>query len=148
MGNLFSELKRRNVVRVGIAYLVVGWLIIEVLDTVAPRLGLPDWVPTFFIVAVLDMITIPVRAGDKRPGRDGDHIGQRRFEVCPAAGGQQKPPGYGPKNVQAKPFHHWSKVPGEVPAASGIRSLCDHSRKWGGCTPLIPKADLGRHHRF
>ena len=40
-------------VRVGIAYLVVGWLIIEVIDTVAPRRGMPDWVPTFFIVAVL-----------------------------------------------------------------------------------------------
>ncbi len=53
MSNLFEELKRRNVVRVGIAYMVVGWLIIEVLDTVAPRLGLPDWVPTFFIVVVL-----------------------------------------------------------------------------------------------
>ncbi len=53
MSNLFEELKRRNVVRVAIAYLVVGWLIIEVLDTVAPRLGLPDWVPTFFIVVVL-----------------------------------------------------------------------------------------------
>ena len=26
MSNLFEELKRRNVVRVGIAYLVVGWV--------------------------------------------------------------------------------------------------------------------------
>ena len=53
MGQLFEELKRRNVVRVGIAYVVVGWLIIEVIDTIAPRLGMPDWVPTFFIVLVL-----------------------------------------------------------------------------------------------
>ena len=53
MGDLFNELKRRNVVRVGIAYAVVGWLIIEVIDTIAPRLGMPDWVPTFFIVLVL-----------------------------------------------------------------------------------------------
>ena len=53
MQDLFSELKRRNVVRVGIAYAVGGGLIIEVLDTVAPRLGMPEWVPTFFIVVVL-----------------------------------------------------------------------------------------------
>ena len=53
MGHLFEELKRRNVVRVGIAYVVVGWLIIEVIDTIAPRLGMPEWVPTFFIIAVL-----------------------------------------------------------------------------------------------
>ena len=53
MENLFSELKRRNVVRVGIAYTVVGWLIIEVIDTIAPRLDMPEWVPTFFIILVL-----------------------------------------------------------------------------------------------
>ncbi len=53
LAGLFNELKRRNVVRVGIAYVVVGWLIIEVIDTIAPRLGMPDWVPAFFIVFVL-----------------------------------------------------------------------------------------------
>ena len=31
MADLFSELKRRNVVRVGIAYALIGWLIIEVI---------------------------------------------------------------------------------------------------------------------
>ena len=58
MGDFYSELKRRNVVRVGIAYAVAGGLIIEVMDTVAPRLGLPDWVPTFVIIAVL--IGLPI----------------------------------------------------------------------------------------
>ena len=53
LGNLFSELKRRNVVRVGIAYLVIGWLIIEVIDTIAPRMAMPAWVPGFFIILVL-----------------------------------------------------------------------------------------------
>ena len=53
MSGFFAELKRRNVVRVGIAYLVIGWLIIEVIDTVAPRLDMPEWVPAFFIVLVL-----------------------------------------------------------------------------------------------
>jgi TolB-like protein len=46
---LFVELKRRNVFRVGAAYLVVAWLLIEVSDTVFPRLGLPDWTVTFVI---------------------------------------------------------------------------------------------------
>ena len=32
VGDFYSELKRRNVVRVGIAYAVAGGLIIEVLD--------------------------------------------------------------------------------------------------------------------
>jgi len=38
---LFNELKRRNVFRVGAAYLVVAWLILQVVDTVAPMLELP-----------------------------------------------------------------------------------------------------------
>ena len=46
---LFSELKRRNVFRVGAAYVVVGWLLIEVSDTIFPRLGLPDWAVTLVI---------------------------------------------------------------------------------------------------
>jgi TolB-like protein len=49
---LFHELKRRNVVRVAAAYAVVAWLLIEVSDTIFPRLGLPDWTVTFIIVLV------------------------------------------------------------------------------------------------
>jgi hypothetical protein len=36
-----EELKRRTVIRVSAAYLVVGWALIEVSDTIFPRLGLP-----------------------------------------------------------------------------------------------------------
>ena len=32
MGKLFDELKRRNVVRVGIAYIVLGWVALQVGD--------------------------------------------------------------------------------------------------------------------
>ena len=38
-----SELRRRNVFRVAAAYLVVGWLVTEVLTNVLPELGAPDW---------------------------------------------------------------------------------------------------------
>ena len=37
------ELRRRNVLRVAAAYLVVGWLLTEVLTTILPTLGAPDW---------------------------------------------------------------------------------------------------------
>jgi TolB-like protein len=53
MMRLFAELKRRNVIRVGAAYLVVAWLLIEVSDTVFPRLGLPDWTVTLIIAVLL-----------------------------------------------------------------------------------------------
>ncbi len=41
--SIFTELKRRNVLRVAAAYLVVGWLLTEVLTTILPTLGAPDW---------------------------------------------------------------------------------------------------------
>ena len=42
MPGLFEELKRRNVIRVGIAYLVASWLLLQVTDVVGPILRLPD----------------------------------------------------------------------------------------------------------
>jgi len=41
--SLASELQRRSVFRVAAAYLVVGWLLTEVLTTILPTLGAPDW---------------------------------------------------------------------------------------------------------
>jgi len=41
--SLIVELRRRNVFRVAAAYLVVGWLLTEVLTTILPTLGAPDW---------------------------------------------------------------------------------------------------------
>ena len=53
MSSFFQELKRRNVFRVGVAYVVVAWLIIQVIETVSDPLGLPDWTEAFFIVLLL-----------------------------------------------------------------------------------------------
>ncbi|MBT4520207.1 MAG: hypothetical protein HOC23_09395 [Halieaceae bacterium] len=52
--SLFTELKRRNVFRVGIAYLVLAWVVVQVTDSAVPALHLPEWVNTFvfFIGAV------------------------------------------------------------------------------------------------
>lgn len=41
--SLLAELRRRSVFRVAAAYLVVGWLLTEVLTTILPTLGAPDW---------------------------------------------------------------------------------------------------------
>ena len=41
--SLVAELRRRSVFRVAAAYLVVGWLLTEVLTTILPTLGAPDW---------------------------------------------------------------------------------------------------------
>lgn len=41
--SLFSELKRRKVFNVGIAYLVIAWLVAQVLQLVFESFGTPDW---------------------------------------------------------------------------------------------------------
>ena len=42
--SLFNELKRRNVFKVGIAYVVVAWLVAQVLQLIFESFGTPDWV--------------------------------------------------------------------------------------------------------
>jgi adenylate cyclase len=51
--SLIAELKRRKVFKVGGAYLVVGWLLIQVAATVAPQLNLPEWVPRLVTFIIL-----------------------------------------------------------------------------------------------
>jgi hypothetical protein len=53
MATFWTELKRRNVVRVAIAYAIAAWLLIEVSATTFPMLRMPDWTATFVTVLVL-----------------------------------------------------------------------------------------------
>ena len=49
----FSELKRRHVYKVAVAYAVVGWLVIQVTATIVPALHLPDGLTTAVVVVTL-----------------------------------------------------------------------------------------------
>jgi TolB-like protein/tetratricopeptide (TPR) repeat protein len=42
MGSLFQELKRRNVVRVSVAYLALVWVVLQVTELAVPALNLPE----------------------------------------------------------------------------------------------------------
>ena len=48
----WQELQKRRVVRVGIGYLAIAWLIVEVADTVFPVLELPEWSMKLLILLV------------------------------------------------------------------------------------------------
>ena len=48
-----TELKRRNVFKVGIAYAIVAWLLIQITDTVAPALHLPEWTLTLIVYLLI-----------------------------------------------------------------------------------------------
>ena len=55
--SLFDELKRRNVFRVGIAYLIGAWLVIQVADIVLENIGAPAWVmKAILLISVLGFL--------------------------------------------------------------------------------------------
>jgi len=56
--SLFEELKRRNVFRVGAAYVVVAWLIMQVADVVLNNIEMPAWV--FHLILLLLAIGFPL----------------------------------------------------------------------------------------
>ena len=58
MGNIFSELKRRNVIRVALAYIVTTWLLLQVADVVINNIEAPDWV--FQAILLLMAIGFPI----------------------------------------------------------------------------------------
>jgi len=56
MADLFTELKRRNVFRVAIVYVVVAWVILQLSEILLPAFGIPEWGLRFiFIVLMLGL---------------------------------------------------------------------------------------------
>ncbi len=53
MASVWGELKRRNVVKVAVAYAIVGWVLIEVSTTVLPVFEAPDWIAQVFAFFVI-----------------------------------------------------------------------------------------------
>lgn len=51
--SFLSELKRRNVVKVAVAFAVVAWLLIQVIDIVLPRFGAPEWAVTSLMFVII-----------------------------------------------------------------------------------------------
>ena len=57
MASVWGELKRRNVVRVVVAYAIVSWLILQLTDVLMPLLSLPEWVGRFvFLLLVVGFL--------------------------------------------------------------------------------------------
>jgi TolB-like protein len=53
MMSLFKELKRRNVIRVATAYLIVGWLLVQVLGIATDSFEAPAWVMKLAITLIV-----------------------------------------------------------------------------------------------
>jgi TolB-like protein/predicted Zn-dependent protease len=81
MPSFFSELKRRNVYKVAVAYAVVGWLLVQIATQTFPFFEVPNWAVRLVILLV--MIGFPIALiiawafeltpeGLKRTESDGD----------------------------------------------------------------------------
>jgi TolB-like protein len=69
--SFYEELKRRSVFRVAIAYVVIAWLILQVGDTLAPALYLPDSINTvlaYFLILGFPLAIFLAWAYELTPG--------------------------------------------------------------------------------
>ncbi len=53
MASVWTELRRRNVVKVAVAYAIVGWLLVEVASVVLPTFKAPEWIMQVFTFLVI-----------------------------------------------------------------------------------------------
>src|SRR5436309_5795611 len=51
--NFLSELKRRNVYKVAVAYAVVAWLLLQAASIFLPAFDAPPWVMKIFIIVII-----------------------------------------------------------------------------------------------
>lgn len=51
--NFWTQLKKRKVIRAAVAYVIVGWVMMQVGEVTFEGLGLPDWSLTLLIVLIL-----------------------------------------------------------------------------------------------
>jgi zinc protease len=56
--SLFSELRRRNVFKVLLVYLISGWLIVKLLHHLHPVIGLPHWIEK--LVGLMLLVGLPL----------------------------------------------------------------------------------------
>ena len=59
--NFFAELKRRNVYKVAVAYIVAGWALSQGIAQVLPVFDIPNWVVRFIVILII--LGLPVALG-------------------------------------------------------------------------------------
>ncbi len=60
MGKFLHELQRRNVFRVAAAFLVVGWLVLQVVAAIESAAGLPDWADGITLIVLITAFPVVI----------------------------------------------------------------------------------------
>ncbi len=50
---LVGELRRRNIFKVSLAYMIVSWIIVQVADVILPTFQAPDWVMQVLVLFLI-----------------------------------------------------------------------------------------------
>ena len=53
LGKFFSELKRRNVYKVAVAYAIAGWALAQGIAQVFPVFGVPNWIVQLIVLLIV-----------------------------------------------------------------------------------------------
>jgi len=51
--SLFQEMRRRNVIKVAVLYVVAGWLVLWIVEHMIAGLGLSPWVADFLLLVMV-----------------------------------------------------------------------------------------------
>jgi len=118
--SLFNELKRRNVFKVAIAYIVVAWLVMQVADVVLNNIAAPGWI--FHVLLLFLLIGFPFAVifawafeltpeglkRDQQPGPDAALLEETRQGPVEQPVAEPQPPGELEQSIAVLPFVNMS----------------------------------------
>ena len=118
--SFLSELNRRNVFRVAIAYVVTAWLIAQVAELAAESFGAPAWVMKMIITMLA--LGAPVAL-----------VMAWAYELTP--GGLRRDPGTATRQASAGKLDRFAGVPVDVPVQTKIIVLPIAAQQWAVVVP-------------
>ena len=123
MAGFVEELKRRHIYRIGAAYVVVAWLLVQLYNNMTPLLRVPGWAGTLILVLLIGGFPVALIFAWSLD------VDARRAEKANAAAAKVTPPGQAKHAAPVETFaapDHDGMAPA-VPAAQRSPSPAPHA---------------------